>query len=450
MGSVLEDQRLVSIETLFSLSDGFKEMVHEGGKGANLLPLAEELHEFDLPRPIFTHSERVNWAPTIYTDHHAELQVKTDLAKIIKGPSSPAQLEVARGLLAPFLRDTMVGLNYAYYEPPGAQMLHHNPLFVRSHDFLGVSMIGARRLWGQPRLVGVGIPAGGGAYLMGSLADLSYALATAEQDFIAPRNVQALIWNEMVPTLLVSSTLPRWWGVTPDELHAAALYQRSGEELLTASAADAELKKKVLAVLTDRMTPQRLEQISVSMLRTEDAAAMIPHLMPAETGYLAAEYRNRFHDDAPTWGPASQQLQDLRSRLGGEVSWERISRDFGVPHPTLAQTNARELLNLKPFPMFGAYSSRLFGESWESGNLYWARLADEMGYSPVSLNSLVPELTRNTIANIFATELEDWQAVLRAMQEAGEEFRHNKVASLPAGNTTSLVFGQAVRNAPAQ
>ena len=90
------------INTLFALSDGLKEMAH-GGKGADLLPLAEELREFDLPRPIFTHSEKINWAPTIYTDHHAELQVKTDLAKIIKGPSTAAQLETAREQLAPFL-----------------------------------------------------------------------------------------------------------------------------------------------------------------------------------------------------------------------------------------------------------------------------------------------------------------------------------------------------------
>jgi len=53
------------------------------------------------------------------------------------------------------------------------------------------------------------------------------------------------------------------------------------------------------------------------MLGAEDVAAMIPHLMPAETGFLAAEYRHRFPEDPPAWGPASQQLQDLRGRLGG-------------------------------------------------------------------------------------------------------------------------------------
>jgi hypothetical protein len=431
--SVLEDQRLVSLDTLFALGDGLKGMAQSEGKGGDdLLPLAAELREFDLPQPIFTHNEKISWAPPIYTEHHQELQVRTDLSKVIKGPSSPAQLDAARGQLAPFLRDTLVGLNYAYYEPPDAQMLHHNPLFVRAHDFLGISILGADRLWGAPRVLGIGSPAGGGAYLMGSLSDLPYALATTEEDFIAPRNIQALIWKEIVPVLMVSATIPRWWNVTPNELHAVTLYQRSGEELLTASAGNADFRDRVVDILSDRMDPQNLEQVEHSLLHKEDVAAILPSMEPADTSYLAAEYRRRFPDEAPKWGPASEQLEDLRNHEADAVNWERISRDFGVPHPTLAQSNARELLDVKPFPFFGSYSSRLFGESWESSNLYWARLADEMGYSPVALNSLVPELTHRMIANIFATEIEDWPAVLRAMHETGEEFRQGKIASLPA------------------
>ena len=54
-----------------------------------------------------------------------------------------------------------------------------------------------------------------------------------------------------------------------------------------------------------------------------------------------------------------------------------------------------------------------------------------MGYSPVMLNRLIPELTRQMIAKIFATDLEDWRALLLAMQETGEEFRQGKLASVP-------------------
>jgi hypothetical protein len=72
------------------------------------------------------------------------------------------------------------------------------------------------------------------------------------------------------------------------------------------------------------------------------------------------------------------------------------------------------------------YSSRFLAESWDSNNLYWARLADEKGYSPVLLNRLVPELTRRMVEKIFATDLEDWQALLRAARETGDEFRLGK------------------------
>jgi hypothetical protein len=63
--------------------------------------------------------------------------------------------------------------------------------------------------------------------------------------------------------------------------------------------------------------------------------------------------------------------------------------------------------------------------------LYWARLADEMGYPPVMLNRLVPELTHRMVEQTFASHLEDWPAVLRAMRETGEEFRQGKIAAVP-------------------
>jgi hypothetical protein len=100
-----------------------------------------------------------------------------------------------------------------------------------------------------------------------------------------------------------------------------------------------------------------------------------------------------------------------------------------VPHPALAQTYAPELLAVKPFPTFLGYSSRLLAECWESNNLYWARLADEFDYPPAMLNRLAPELTHRMVEKIFATDLEDWPALLRALRETGEEFRLSKTAA---------------------
>ena len=54
--------------------------------GDSLLPLAGALREFELPRPIFTAGERETWSPMVYVSRHAELQVRTDLTKVIKEP----------------------------------------------------------------------------------------------------------------------------------------------------------------------------------------------------------------------------------------------------------------------------------------------------------------------------------------------------------------------------
>jgi hypothetical protein len=435
MRSILDGQRLVSLDALFALGAGLDDMARGETTAGKLAPLAGELREFEMPRPIFTSGERTEWAVGMYNNRHTDLEMKTDVAKLIQGAHSRAEIEAVRGLLSPFLRDALVGLNYAYYEPPGAQILRNNPLLVRSHDFSGETVIGLDRVWEAPQLFGAGSPAGGGAHLIGSLADLPYVLAQVEQDFISPRHIQALIWREMVPCLLTNAVLPRWWDVSREELHAVALYQRTGEELLTISAENVDVRNKVLLILSDRMLPQRLALVEHS-LREGHPTETVSSVTPADTFYLTAEFRQRFPEDAGSFGPLGQELESLSRNHPAELSWTRLSRDFGVPHPILAQSYARELLNVKPFPALAGFSSRLMAESWDSPNLYWARLADEMNYSPVVLNRLVPELTRRMVERIFATDTEDWSAVLRAMQETGEEFRNGKIATLSTISAT--------------
>ena len=433
--AVMDAQRLVSLDTLLALADGLDGIAHgtRSSAGDRLLTLAGELREFEMPRPIFSNSEKTQWASGTYNNRHTELQTRMDLTKLLTMPHSTSQLQNARGELASFLRDTLVGLNYAYYEPPGAQVLHSNPLFVRSHDFAGDSVSGVDRLWQAAQVFGEGSPAGGGAHLVGSLADLPYVLGEVEQEFIAPESVQALIWKQLVPGLLTDATVPRWWGISRAELHGVALYQQAGEELLirAGSGEGEELRSKVMDILSDRMTANKATLLQRA-LQGQDASAVISRMTPAETFYLAAQFRRRFPGELESYGSAGKELASLQRENPQDLSWERLSRDFGIPHPVLTQSYGRDLSNIKPFPALGGYCNRLMAESWDSNNLYWARLADEMGYSPVMLNRLAPELTHRMVEKIFATELEDWAAILRAMRETGEEFRQGKIASLAA------------------
>jgi hypothetical protein len=217
-------------------------------------------------------------------------------------------------------------------------------------------------------------------------------------------------------------------------MHAADLYQRAGEELLTAAETNAGLRKMIIDVLKGRMDWGRVEEIQRDLQEKDGSAKVIELILPAETFYLEAQFRARYPEQAAEWGPASQELQELSGRDPDDTSPQRLSQDFGVPHPTLAETDTCALLPVEPFPVSGGYASRLFGESWESSNLYWARLADQKGYPPAELNLLVPELTRQMVANISATSIDDWPALLRAMRQTGQEFLNGRIPVNAAGS----------------
>jgi hypothetical protein len=186
----------------------------------------------------------------------------------------------------------------------------------------------------------------------------------------------------------------------------------------------------VMEVFSEHMLPLRFERVGKALGegRSNEALAQ---LAPADTFGLAMEFQRRFPSLDPKGGQAEKELDDLARRFPAEVSPMRLSEDFGVPHPALDQTDARALTNMKPLPTYLGYSSRLLAESWESNNLYWARLADEKGYPPVMLNLLIPELTYRMVENIAATYLDDWPALLRSLRKTGEEFQQGKFAPLP-------------------
>ena len=92
MRQVIDDQRLVSLDTVISLGDGLDQMAKGKEFADSLVPLAGELREFEMPKPLFTKNERTEFAAGLYSNRHTALQMRTDLIKIFKAPSSPAEL----------------------------------------------------------------------------------------------------------------------------------------------------------------------------------------------------------------------------------------------------------------------------------------------------------------------------------------------------------------------
>ena len=212
---ILEAQRIVSLDTLFQLADHIESI----GKGEKLntalvAKLASRISEIQFPRSSLTANEKNAMGFGYWTEKHTDSERKLNLRSAIeKTAGDPEKLKDVRGLMAPLLRDTLLSFNYAHYAPPGAQILFTNPVFVRSHDFLG--MQGTSHTWRATEMYGSGWPTNAGGRLVGSLSTLPYALAEAEQNFLVPTQTQALIWGDLVPQMILSAKIPRWWTVTP-------------------------------------------------------------------------------------------------------------------------------------------------------------------------------------------------------------------------------------------
>ncbi len=425
---IFEAQKLVSLSTLFDLADNL-ESVGRGEKLNTALAgkLAARISDIQLPRSALTAPEKNFQTFGYWSERHIDSQRKLNLrASIEKSSNDPQKLKDLRGALTPFLRDTLVGFAYIHYAPPGAQVLHTNPLFVRSHDFIG--MPGVNQTWKVTELFGTGWPANAGGRLVGSLASLPYALAEAEQNFLIPTRDQALIWGDLVPQMILSAVIPRWWNVTPLQLHWVGVQMAYAETALAESALDSERRKQVIAALERYAPPARLRKVE-NLLAAGEVRAAEENVMPSEMYLMAADLSGQDRQS-----PAAAEIRRLAAQAPDAVSPRAISRAFGTPKPTLANSYQPELLNLRTFPTLMGYSSRILAESWESNLLYYAALADETYVPPAELNVLIPEWTQQTVEKIFATHLEDWPALLRSLRLVGDDVRQKARKPLAAAD----------------
>jgi hypothetical protein len=217
--------------------------------------------------------------------------------------------------------------------------------------------------------------------------------------------------------MILSAVIPRWWDVTPLQLHWVGVNMAYAETLLAESALSPDRCAQVLGVLERYAPPARIKKME-RLLASGDVKTAVENIVPSEMYLLATEMSAVDRDS-----PLAANIRALAAQAPDQVSARAISHAFGTPKPTLANSYQPELLNLRTFPTLMGYSSRILAESWESNILYYAALADEVHARPAQLNVLIPAWTEQTVEQIFATHLEDWPALLRSLRLVGDDVR---------------------------
>ncbi len=421
---VFDSQRLIPVDSLFALAE--KKGSVDAKTMKSVTDQLERLEESEAARGSLSQDEKNSFSLGYWSNRHIEQERKFNLERMLRG----SEKREMKDALVPFLRDSLVGLLYSYYAPSGAQLLLTNPQFVRAHDFVGPESSPAA--WRNTEVSSGGWPVSAGGRLIGSLVSLPYAIAEAEQNFLSPTREQALIWADLVPQMIANVTINRWRNVKPEQLRWVALNVQRGKNLIAAAALDPAVQAPVMDAYKRYSTPGRVEWLG-DHLQSESFSKVIAEV-PTAILYALGE-DPALANVAPDL--ASRQIAAVKEQNASSVSPEAIGRVFGTPKPTLTHSYTPGLLMLRTFPALMGYSSRILAETWESNNLYYAALADEIATPVGALETYIPEWNRSTIENIFATHLEDWPAILRSLQTTGNNIRHQSErasVSRPSGN----------------
>jgi hypothetical protein len=228
--------------------------------------------------------------------------------------------------------------------------------------------------------------------------------------------------------MVQSAKVPRYWEVTPNQLHFTALHLRYADALLAEGSLNETLRNRIVETLQQQAPPARARLVG-RLLAEGDITKALENVTPAEGFVLAMRLlaAGELGDKE-----LAAEIRRLAQSAPDSVTYAAIGRLFGSPKPTLTNSYLPELLYLRTFPTLMGYSSRVMAESWESSALYYASIADALYMNPGQLNVVIPEWTRSTVERIFATHLEDWPALLRSLRQVGQDAVNKSAKVAPA------------------
>ena len=262
--SLFEAQKLVQVDLIFDLANHLDAVGADKEKLNTALVnrLATRLGEVRLPYEGLSSVEKSSISLSdIGRSGTSRRSAGFNSAPISRRRSADAEkLRDRQGPLAQILRDTLVGYNYIHYAPPGAQILRTN------------SVIRPRPRFRRYARIAPNLAADGGVRHRlaverrrpsGRIAErAALCPGGSRAELPDPQREQALIWVDLVPQMILNAKIPRWWNVTPAQMHWVAMHVRYGETAVAEAALNPARRKLVLQHLDHQAPPTRVKRLS--------------------------------------------------------------------------------------------------------------------------------------------------------------------------------------------
>jgi len=164
-------------------------------------------------------------------------------------------------------------------------------------------------------------------------------VAEAEQNFLIPSKEQALIWGDLVPQIVQSSKIQRFWNVTPTQMQWVALHLRLSELLLAESVMDEALRAKMVRALGMYAAPARARQVG-EWLAEGRVKKALDNVTPSELFLVAKDLHGAQADaGAPSVvaepdGEVAALYKALARKVAVKIAAQ--GKDYSSKFPTIA------------------------------------------------------------------------------------------------------------------
>lgn len=343
--------------------------------------------------------------------HSILLKLRAALAKRKRNANEIEKLSTEfMGALNPWTELAMAGVIYARYLEPSDLLVSEDPLLLRKHEFVGLTIRSGKPFWFTAANLAVSSEEEG-SYFVGGLAEFSLAAGRARA---AGNHLGGAGGEAFAAAVLASVDATDWRGTTEADLESFGSSVRLAREWIVESALSPamqiELEKESRGLLSLTRRKSMLEGIE-----RRDWAAVWESLSVSDLHFLGDALAR--HAPQELWTSSHVLLAMKQSSVH--------VRELDVLGPVAPDLNGCAQTRLRRYEPYEEYqrhaSPDRLAERLAEIKLYLAWLADQSAWPVESLAVLASPATSTLVSGVAMRDMWDWQGALDSFRRLKSE-----------------------------